>query len=216
MKKLISLLCLTPALLLAQESAPAAAPASLYTGYHRHDGFYLSMNIGPALGGAILSSGGDDLTLRGPSALIDFKIGAAVQENLILSFDVISRTISGPELEYQGMTATADDDFTISDPSIGIGLTKYFMPHNVFVSGTLGMGQYIMDDDESNTKYESEWGFALHAKVGKEWGVGKDWGLGVSGGYGLLVTKDKEDESGGDPTDITTHQFYLLFNTTFN
>ena len=214
-----------PAMLIAQETATPTATGSLYPGYHRHDGFYLSMNIGPALGGTILDmknepDGIDQVIFRGPGAVIDLKIGGAIQENLILSFDIIGRTIRGPEEEFNtssgSFTVDASDDLTMADNSYGIGLTKYFMPENIFVSGTLSSARMVQTINGHNGS-TSEWGYAAHLKVGKEWWVGKNWGLGVSGGYGFAMADDKKDPNTPDYSGtLTSHQFYVLLNTTFN
>lgn len=203
---------------LAQSTDPARP---FDDGRHKHDGFYLSMNIGPALGGVIINTSGSaasyrELIMRGGGVLVDLKIGGAVRENLILSFDVIGRTITGPEGEIDGTSmGNASEDVSIMDNSYGLGLTRYFMPHNVFVSGTIGLGRILLDNDGEDAS--SKWGPSLHAKVGKEWWVGKNWGLGVSGGYGFTYAKDKEPPAGVDyKGELTSHQFYLLFNTTFN
>ena len=202
----------------AQSSDPAVP---FDDGRHKHDGFFLSMNIGPALGGTIINAKGDDIgysefIYRGEGILVDLKIGGAIRENLILSFDIIGRTITGPEGEMDGVSlGSAEDDVVAVDNSYGIGLTRYFMPHNVFVSGTVGIGRMILESDAGDAT--SKWGPSLHAKVGKEWWVGKNWGLGVSGGYGFTWAKDKEPPAGVDyDGTLTSHQFYVLFNTTFN
>src|SRR5699024_5998753 len=132
-------------------------------GRHKHDGFYLSLNVGPSLGGGttIKASGSDaaydEFKMTGSGVMIDFKIGGAIRENLILSFDVIGRTITSPDGEVDGVRlGSASDDFSISDNSYGVGLTRYFMPHNVFVSGTVGAGRMVLDDGDD--KASSKWG----------------------------------------------------------
>lgn len=218
----LSLLAVVPAL---SQSTDPAKPFD--DGRHKHDGFYLSMNIGPALGGTTLKAsgsdavsivGGNEINYRGQGFLLDFKIGGAIRENLILSFDIIGRTIRGPEVKVDGsVMGTTSDDIILRDNTMGVGLTYYFMPHNVFVSGTVGTAKMHFENEATDTKGESKNGLGLHFKVGKEWWVGKNWGLGASGGYGFLAAKDKEAGQGADyKGELTSHQFYVLFNTTFN
>jgi len=209
MKKLW-MLCLVPAALFAQEAA-STAPASLDPGYHRHDGFYLSMNVGIAGGKTVLSDDdGNELTFSGPGSAIEIRIGNALTPNLIISADLMGRAVAGPHVEFGGASADADDDFTISDGVFGVGLTYYFLPQNIFISGTAGFGQIAEDDGDD--KFETDLGFAMSFKVGKEWWVSKNWGLGVSGGYAFVSAEDGDFEG----LSLTSNKFFVLFNTTYN
>lgn len=219
------LLCLLPALAFSQDpvSSPepvADAPRLAYAGFHRHDGFFLSMNLGPALGGTIIKASGNDapydkFILRGPGVMVDLKVGGAIAPNLILSFDIVGRSINDPEGEMDGENlGNAGSDVTIADNSYGIGLTRYFMPYNLFVSGSLGMGRMVVDN--GSDKNSSKWGPALHLKVGKEWWVSPNWGLGLSAGYGFVAADDKKTPGVDYNGELTSHQFYVLFNTTYN
>jgi hypothetical protein len=232
------MLCLLPAVLFAQDpltgqdpnppAAPPPPPVSspspdalkpAYPGYHRHDGFYLSLNAGLGFGSTALKASGaerffDEVIYRGAGPMIDLKIGGAILENTILSFDIIGRTLSDPKVEIDGQTGSYPFDFSTSDNSYGLGLTQYFMPHNVFVSGTVSLARMV--STIGNQHASSEWGYGLHVKAGKEWWVGTNWGLGVSAGYGFQ-TADDQEESGVDyQGTLTSHQFYILFNTTYN
>jgi hypothetical protein len=209
---------------LSQSSDPAKP---FEDGSRKHDGFYLSLNIGPAFGGTVLKAtgsdaqsvvGGNELIYRGQGFIADFKIGGAIKENLILSFDLISRTITGPEVEVDGNTiGTASNDIVATDNTMGVGMTYYIMPHNIFLSGTVGMAKMTIENKDTDAKGESKAGLGLHVKVGKEWWVSKNWGLGLSGGYGFLIAEDKAPPAGVDyDGTLTSHQLYIMFNTTFN
>ncbi|MCD6024454.1 MAG: hypothetical protein K0Q91_1370 [Fibrobacteria bacterium] len=216
-------LCLIPAALFAQAPVPPAPPSpdawKGYSGYHRHDGFYLSLNLGPAFGGTVIDMSGsdrpaDETLYRGGGILADLKIGGAVRENLILSFDIIGRTITRPEVEMNGAVLDAPGDLAISDNSYGIGLTRYFMPHNLFVGGTVSVARMVSTVDDEH--FASKWGYGLHVKAGKEWWVSANWGLGVSAGYGFQAADDQEASGVDYSGELTSHQFYILFNTTYN
>lgn len=219
MKNVILALCLTSAL-------PALVTAQGADGARRHDGFFLSISPGVAGGSSEADLGGgagswDNITYSGPGGILDFKIGGAVAENFILSFDVIGRNVPGPDLETVGGTTELDEDVILSDGTLGLGLTYYVMPANIFFSGTVGVGRFVLtnptedaDDDET---VETNAGLSLHAKIGKEWWVSDNWGLGVAAGYGFLGAERNENDSDSDFNgDYSSHKFYVLFNTTFN
>ena len=213
MKRILLTLLVFPAALIAQ-----------VPGAHRHDGFFLSLNPGLAFGTTeadLTGSAGswDNIKFTGPGGIVDLKIGGAIAENLILSFDLIGRNVPGPELETVGGTQTLEDDVVLSDGTAGIGLTYYVMPANVFFSGTLGVGRFTLQnvDDDDSDPVETNPGLSLHAKVGKEWWVSDNWGLGVSLGYGFVGAERDEDGNNDDFNgDYASHKVYLMFNTTFN
>jgi hypothetical protein len=60
-------------------------------------------------------------------------------------------------------------------------VTYYFMPVNLYLSGSAGFGSLEFD---GNISGETDMGLALDLTVGKEWWVGDNWGLGVAGGFG--------------------------------
>jgi hypothetical protein len=80
-------------------------------GFHQHDGFYLSLTGGPAFGTITLDATNASfkkIEMSGAGFQFDFKIGGVISEenNLILSFDVISRAISGPTMTVDGASAS--------------------------------------------------------------------------------------------------------------
>ena len=192
-------------------------------GFHRHDGFFLSMNIGTGSGPIELDASGDstvlirNINVTGPGAAFEFKIGFAAAENLLVSFDLNTRAISAPNMEIDGIRLSSSDNITAGDNSAGIGITYYFMPTNMFISGTLGTGRFTIQNKSANFKSDSEWGRAIHIKVGKEWWVSNNWGLGVAAGFGHVAADDKPDSS--NPSykgKLSSGKFFVLFNTTFN
>ncbi len=220
MKSAIALASLAVLLALPAPSSHAQETAR---GARTHDGFFLSISPGLAFGRTEADLTGapgswDNITFRGPGGILDFKIGGALRENLILSADFIGRNVRGPELETVGGTTDLDEDVILSDGTLGVGLTYYVMPANVFVSGTLGLGSFrlqnISDDDDDPV--DTNPGLSLHAKIGKEWWVSDNWGLGVALGYGFLGAERDENSDADFNGDYASHKFYLLFNTTFN
>ena len=204
--------------------APTAALAQK-AGARLHDGFYLSISPGIAFGESradLTEAGGswDNITYSGPGGILDLKIGGALTPNLILSGDFISRSVRGPKAETVGGAEDLDDDVVLTDGTLGVGLTYYVMPANLFLSGTIGVGRFVLtnptDDDDDDEQIETNPGFSLHAKIGKEWWVSDNWGLGVAAGYGWMGAERDEDSDADFNGKYASHKFYLLFNTTFN
>lgn len=202
-----------------QETNPIEPAANEIPGFHQHDGFFLSMNVGPVIGDVIITMTGapfNKMTYSGTGATVDFKIGAAFIKNNIISLDIISRSMTVSEMMFDGRSLTSfPDPVSAGDVTTGIGFTHYFMPYNLFINGTIGISTFSIES--GGTKAESESGYSLHIKTGKEWWVSKNWGLGISGGYGLVIADDKADPSMPSYTGtLSTNKLFFMFNTTFN
>ena len=182
-------------------------------GFHQHDGFYLSLTGGPAFG---TNASFKKIEMSGAGFQFDFKIGGVISEenNLILSFDVISRAISGPTMTVDGASASTNTDVTAGDVLYGIGITKYFMPDNYFINATVGLGKFTMQ--YNNTQSTSESGFGFQIKGGKEWWVSDNWALGVAGGLAYLSANDQTVSGSNYSGKLSTTKIFVVFNTTFN
>ena len=216
MKKIICFFIIVVSFGFAQKPMTAEKPA----GYHLHDGFFLSMTGGPAFGDIVLeatNAGFKKMEVSGTGFQFDFKIGTILSKgsDVALSFDVIGRIISNPSFKVDGISLTTKDSVTASDALYGVGITKYFMPSNAFVSATIGLGTFTIQ--QNKTKATSESGIGVHVKAGKEWWVGDDWGIGAAVGVAILSAKDKKDSSMPNYSGtLSTTRFFIEFNSTFN
>jgi hypothetical protein len=201
-------------------SAQGSIAQDVPKGFHMHDGFYLSLTGGPAFGTITLNATHTSFTkmeFGGTGFQFDFKIGGVISEeaNLILSFDLISRAISSPSLTVDGNTASTTSSVTAGDVLYGVGITKYFMPENIFINATVGIGVFSFGYD--NNSGSSKSGFGFQIKGGKEWWVSDNWGLGVAVGLGYISADDQTDSSNPNySATISTTKFFIVFNTTFN
>jgi len=190
--------------------------------FHMHRGFYLSLTGGPAFGSITINATNASfgtMKLGGGSFQFDFKIGGVISEelNLILSCDVISRSFTNSSVTIDGSSVSTITDVTARDAMYGVGLTKYFMPDNIFISGTVGIGDFTMDGNNNSYGSRSKSGFGLQGKGGKEWWVSDYWGLGVAAGLGYLSADDQADPfNPAYSARISTTKFFVAFNTTFN
>jgi len=211
---LLLLLVLGTALAMSQETAPAP-------GFHEHDGFFLSLGLGPQTANyddkvsGNLPFSGSTLTFSGWGGLFDVRIGGTVGTNLILSGDLIGRTLSEPKLEVSSGGSGTLQDVTFTETLIGAGLTYYFMPENIFLSGTLGFSQISLEYNSGSARVSgtTDAGFGLNVKVGKEWWVGADWAIGIAGSAGWMSLSN---EGSGGAEDFTGYSFAVQFSATYH
>ena len=174
-----------------------------------HNGFYLSMQAGPAWG---YMNGNDNMQnsikVTGTAMAIDFQIGGAIQENLILHGNIGIKSIYGPEIN----DVTVSKDYSFDEFIMGVGST-YYLKHNFFLTGNLGLGNFSFADESTNTSYDTENGFSYQLKAGKEWWIASRWGLGVAFEYGGTRTKDSAN---GYEETLQSHRYSLRFTATLN
>jgi hypothetical protein len=174
-----------------------------------HDGgFLLRMSLGFGTERTSIENGGVEAEFSGPASDFTIVLGGIVKENLALHGTIFSAVMTDPDLEVTNMgSATVDGSMGLV--GYGGGLTYWFMPLNLFVSGSVGLGRLVADNDVLDGN--SDWGFAMEATVGKDWFVSNRWGLGVAGGFTFHNVGDPDiDESWSGSS------FTLRFNATFN
>jgi hypothetical protein len=188
---------------------------------HNHDGFYLRLAIGFG-GGSVWGNdhvlpGVQDVSTSGLGFGTSIAIGGAVTENLILNADLFQATIFNPSVRQDGRHVGDASDLSrdlgvgedITVAGLGVGLTYYIMPVNIYLAGSIGFGQAVFEN-ELGTRSGSDFGLATNVMVGKEWWVGSDWGIGLAGQFILLATHD--DYLGG----LNGAIFNLMFSATYN
>lgn len=185
-------------------------PMNAQEGYHKHDGFYLSLSLGGS-SGSISDKMTTTTTFDGTGGALDLKIGGAIKENLILHANISSIAITGPTLTENGSSVKATDETSIGQAMLGVGLTYYIMPSNFFISGSVGSGNFSSIINNKTTS--SNHGPSFQLKVGKEWWVSKNWGLGIAA---LLNTTNVDNTMNGIAEKVSGTQFGVLFNATFN
>jgi hypothetical protein len=132
-----------------------------------HSGFYLSMCLGLGESKLTLSNSFNRGSENGFGAMVDFKIGGAIAPNTILHGSLLSSA-----------GATSDPRVTTGLALYAAGVTQYFMPHNIGISGSIGAGFNSISQNGAQSR--SDWGWGFQVKVLKEWYVSKKWGLGLS------------------------------------
>ena len=163
-----------------------ACPGAAWCGKapHRHDGFLLRLSGGPGHASTeVDENNGTNTDLSGLSGDLNIAIGGMVGKNLALHGTIFAWRVGDPDLDVNGASAgSLNGDVTMS--AAGVGVTYWFMPTNLYLSGTLGFGE-LEFDLQGFSSADIDLGLAFDATVGKEWWVSANWGLGLAGGIGL-------------------------------
>jgi hypothetical protein len=201
------------AALLAFALLSIQAPSALAGGQPRtHDRFFLRLAAGPGWFSNTIESAGDRTKFSSVAGDADIAVGAMVRPNLALHGTFFGWAAMDPDLEvtFLGITDSGTVNGFAAMNAVGGGLTYYFMPTNVYVSGSAGFGTFIFDPD-NGSRSETDNGFAFTVTAGKEWWVGNSWGLGVAGGYIYSSLPEQ-----GVTENWSGNAFHVRFSATFN
>ena len=167
-------------LLAAADHAVAGSPRT-------HDGFFLRLSAGGGAANTEIDVPGAKTKLDGSTGDVNFAVGGTVAKNLALHGTVFGWLVSDPDVEVDSLgTGSAEGDLDLT--AFGAGLTYYFMPANIYISGSVGAGKLSFDSPVGD--FESDRGLVGELTVGKEWWIGGGWGLGLSGSFGFHSIPD--------------------------
>ncbi|GEM_PF-237111 len=187
-----------------------------YSG-HKHRGFFLSMALGVNHTNVESDAKYYGIsTFTGVGGAFDLKIGGTLTENLILHATILSHGVTGPKVDSNswGIDNTkTDNSISLSEGMLGAGLT-YYTPDNLFFSTSIGMGNFVLENEKEDISISTDWGFSMQLKAGKEWWVGKKWGIGVAAYY--HHTNGINQEGNMAEEKLTSHNFGVVFNATLN
>lgn len=185
------------------------APAFAQSGPHAHDGFFIRPELGAGYVHSSASKTGNDLAIFGSGADFSLAVGGAISENLILAVHLYSTQASDPDVELNGLEASTSDT-TSGLVGLGPQLTYYFMPVNLYVSGTLALTRVVVESNGADAN--TELGVGARLSVGKEWWVSDNWGLGLAAHLGLSSNEDK----GANAARFGTWTSGVSFSATYN
>lgn len=162
---------------------------NVFAGPRDHNGgFFLRLSTG--IGGAQAEySDPSAMKLYGVSSDMNIAIGMIVFPNMALHATMYGWMLSEPAAEIGGSEGEFPGDATLG--SLGVGLTYYLMPANLYLSGSVGFSVMSVEVFGTFTG-ETDAGPAFDVTLGKEWWVGGSWGLGVAGGFGYFSVPDKD------------------------
>lgn len=199
-----------PLALPATYTTPApAAPAGPERGFHQHDGFYLTFDLG--LGGFQTSGGG--LTASGTSGSFLVGAGGSLTPSLAVYAAIFDEVDTSPTLKTPIGTATASN-VTHSLMAYGLGATWYLVPSNFYVSVLGGVGQVSLEYKAGGVdrKYSTKSGPVARLSLGKEWWASTNWGLGLSVNFTGASNKD----NGVAAATMKSGAVGLAFSATYN
>ncbi len=204
----LSALCLRSVLIFVIGLAVPAGPAA--AGQPRtHDGFFLRLSAGA--GGAKTSEdfANSSLEVSGAAGDVNFAIGGMISPNFAIHGSLFGWSLTDPEVKLTGYgSGTLNGDLSMS--AVGAGFTYYFMPANLYISPSVGVGTLTLNIN-GLPDVESDPGLAMDFTLGKEWWVGNSWGLGVAGAVGYHSIKDNDTDE-----KFTGSNVAIRFTATYN
>ena len=177
-------------------------------GYHTHDGFFMRLSVGG--GGVSASKSGEKYS--GGSAAFGAAFGGAITHNLILYGEAFGHSAHEPK-HTVGKNSSTEPGLDLGVAGLGPGVAYYFMPLNLYLSGTLLLQQVsLSDSNNSNSSLKlSNVGVAANLMVGKDWWVSENWGLGAAAQLLLGSAKDRNADA-----NWSTAAAALMFTATYN
>jgi hypothetical protein len=195
------------AILVALLASPLIAlPAGAENLPREHDtGFFLRMSAGMGWASTESDGAGAEPEISGLTGDYNFAVGGLVGRDFALHGTFWGW--SGTDMDFENNVVSGEFDDTVNLNVVGAGVTKYFGPPNVYLSGSVGVATLTSGDVNLNT----DPGMAFDATVGKEWWVGSKWGLGIAGdmSFHSVPSDDFDDNWSG-------LGFGLRFSATLN
>jgi hypothetical protein len=207
----------------SSEAAVSQQPAlrrsdNSWQGAHEHDGFYMRISAGYGKLAAADANEHQQYSKFGPT--INVAVGGTIVPNLILYGELLmtgvvnaNERIAG---DYYPASNTGRDLILYG---FGPGIAYYFMPMNVYVSGTLALTKITFIDAYTDEPApDTDMGYGGSFTVGKEWWGNRDWGVGIAGqfNYARSMKHPFHSSYADDDSELHVTTFSLLFSATYN
>jgi len=178
---------------------------------HTHDGFFLRLATGVGSSKSTEDVDGTEIAWKGTASQGSVAIGFAVRPNFIVNLDIFGNMVTDPTLSIDGVELGDAKGLEVSGDGIGVGITYYLMPVNIYVAGSFGFGYYKAKFEGHES--ETDPGYAANFMVGKEWWIAEEWGIGIAGQvfWSSVPTKDENRTY-----TLNTLSIGLLFSATYN
>jgi hypothetical protein len=156
-------------------------PETVLAGNHDHlNGFFLRLSAGAGAAQTEVEEIEGVLKMSGAATDMNLAIGGIVTPNLAIHATLFGWLVDKPDIEFFGLSVSSNDDLSLS--AFGAGLTYYFMPINIYLSGSVGAGSLSLETSLGTG--ETDTGVTLDVTLGKEWWVGNRWGIGAAAAFG--------------------------------
>jgi len=192
---------------------PAAGPERIESGVNRHDGWFFRAQLGAGPGlTTVEAPSGTEIKYEGAAAAFRMQFGYSFIDNLAVFIDEGYTSMADPDVSVND-NAVNNSDSSVFIQDIGIGLSYYFMPLNIYISASLLA--HTLTFEGSIFEGDSKKGAAVYLSVGKEWWVSDNWGIGVA----LFVfsgSTTARDESLNIEYDIKSTVVGIAFSATYN
>lgn len=194
---------------LSTVSTAAAQPQTQGNGAYDHDsGFFMRLALGAGYHSTTTKVAGlGDIGLSGVGGNASFAFGGIIARNLALHATLFVTSALDPKLEVNGAEFNTDDT-RMTTAGLGVGVTYYLMPANIYLGASVGPAFATLRIDGQDG--DSDVGFGATAVIGKEWWVGRKWGLGLAGQF---IFANVSTERGND---VKTVGFGVLLSASFN
>lgn len=165
----------------------AVSVTEVFAGPRDHDGgFFLRLSVGFGTAQTKFSDPVIPMEASGLTSDFNIAIGVVVTPNLTVHATLFGWHVEYPDIELNGIPVVVEGNVYMD--SYGGGVTYYFMPTNVYVSGSAGVATLSVETTEGG---KTDFGPAFEITLGKEWWVGNSWGLGVAGAVGYHSVPEK-------------------------
>lgn len=178
----------------------------LDAGWHTHDGFLLRFGLGYGYAVTDLDMihyyeapygtyAGDAIELKGGFREFHLDLGGAIVDNVVLFARLGQLVVPHANVDaHGGTTAYNRKTRELRLGTLGVGMTYYVMPSNIYFTGVLSDADlWDVDPDLSDYDYlGSDHGVMFSLEAGKEWWTGPNWGLGIGVALHYVESDDSE------------------------
>jgi hypothetical protein len=160
--------------------------------YHNHDGFYLSLALGPSYVSSSLSSTGpggvvDDTTnatsssigttISGTALGGQLLIGGTPVEGLVVGGGTMGNVVFGSNRSWNGTSRPMNG---YSAGLLGPFVDYYFDPHEgLHLQVLAGLADVAENSTGPGASSTIVWGYGGSIGFGNDWWIGPDWSLGI-------------------------------------
>lgn len=159
-----------------------------------HYGFLLRGTLGLGYMQARTSDVAGSLRLYGAAPQYSLSVGGMIARNFAITGTFFGASLIGTQQDGDVRANNADRGKSLHTAAVGLGISYYFMPVNVYIAVAIGPAYARIESTAYNVD-EHEVGFGSEWSVAKEWWVAPHLGLGLGGRLHVLQIPGSNDAS---------------------